>query len=342
MTAMPKYDDESYLDFVEGLRLWALLKLNPLAAEALEGALPDQSARDSSDVTIENLQKIADPIPLIGFRNRILSSTQGMNWNRILDSYSTRRTALENELTEAESKGPGTMKWDPDFSYPRYYTVVEYHRQPGGYHHDPLGGYVYHYGTKVFHGGNNDRDEAKEARIWELPLPEDGVVNRFLDLACSIGAGTVAAKNRWPEAEVVGIDAAGPLLRYAHLRATKLNSEVHFKQMLTEDLKFDDNTMDLVYMSTILHEVPVPEGRKSITEAHRVMRNGGVLVIHDMMQAGTPLNAWADYDRHFDSAYNNEPYAYKFVHSDLDSFLTSLFSKVERTLGRLTTWVCTK
>jgi ubiquinone/menaquinone biosynthesis C-methylase UbiE len=201
---------------------------------------------------------------------------------------------------------------------------------------------VYHYGTKVFHGGNNDRDEAKEARIWELPLPADGIVNNFLDLACSIGAGTVTAKRRWPTATVIGIDAAGPLLRYAHMRASKLNAEVQFIQALAEDLPFDDDTFDLIYMSTLLHELPVDVGHDAITEAHRVLREGGVLVIHDMMQADRPVDPWADYDRHFDSAFNNEPYAYKFVHSDLDSFLSSRFANVKRTLGRLTTWVCTK
>ncbi|HEX7405575.1 MAG TPA: hypothetical protein VF307_06595 [Candidatus Nanopelagicaceae bacterium] len=122
-----------------------------------------------------------------------------MSWNRILESYSTKREELEGELTTSESPGSSMLNWDPDFHYPRYYTLVEYHRQPGGYRHDDLGGYVYHDGTKVFHGGNNDRDEAMEARICELPLPQDRIVNNLLDLACSIEAGTVTVKRQWPE-----------------------------------------------------------------------------------------------------------------------------------------------
>jgi ubiquinone/menaquinone biosynthesis C-methylase UbiE len=84
-------------------------------------------------------------------------------------------------------------------------------------------------------------------------------MNKFLDIACAIGSGTVAAKLRWPKAEVYGIELAGPLVRYAHMRATRLNSEVHFSQQLAEKLDFADNTFDLIYMSTLLHEMPLDE-----------------------------------------------------------------------------------
>lgn len=342
MAAMSSYDDESYLDFIEGLRMFALRSMNPASARALKSEIAAGKIK-SENPDIAETRSVADPIPVIGIRNRMLRSTQGLNWGRILDSYGKNRNALEQELTEAEKDGPGTLKWDPNFVYPDYFTAVPYHRQPGSYHEDPLGGHVYHYGTKVFHGGSNDKDEAKIERISLLPLPKDGVVKNFLDVACAIGSGTVAAKLRWPDAEVHGIELAAPLVRYAHMRATRLNSKVHFSQQKAEDLKFADNTFDLIYMSTLLHEMPVAEGRKAIQEAKRVLRPGGVLVIHDMVQATKPLDIWSDYDRYFDHRFNNEPYAYKYVHSDLDSFLREEFDQIEnQTHGKTSTWNCTK
>ncbi len=342
MAAMSSYDDESYLDFIEGLRMFALKSMNPSSARALKEEITAGKFNSENPSIIET-RAIADPIPVIGIRNRMLHSTQGLNWNRVLESYGKSRIALEQELTDAEKDGPGTLQWDPNFVYPEYFTVIPYHRQPGSYHSDPLSGHIYHYGTKVFHGGSNDKDEAKIERIVSLPEPIDGKVTKFLDIACAIGSGTVAAKERWPEAEVYGIELAGPLVRYAHMRATRMKSEVHFSQQLAEKLNFADNTFDLIYMSTLLHEMPIPEGRTAVKEAKRVLRPGGILVINDMVQATRPLNIWSDYDRYFDHMFNNEPYAYNYVHSDLDAFLNEEFASVESSIhGKTSTWTCTK
>ena len=174
-------------------------------------------------------------------------------------------------------------------------------------------------------------------------MPADGVMNKFLDVACAIGSGTVAAKLRWPSAEIHGVEIAGPLVRYAHMRATRLNSDVHFSQQLAEKLDFADNTFDLIYMSTLLHEMPVAEGRIAVQEAKRVLRPGGILVINDMLQATKPLNIWSDYDRYFDHRFNNEPYAYNFVHSTLDTFLAEEFASVKNVIqGKTSTWECVK
>ena len=342
MAAMSSYDDESYLDFIEGLRMFALRSMNPSSARALNSEI-DAGKIKSENPKIDEIRSVADPIPVIGIRNRMLHSTQGQNWAGVVDSYGKSRAALEQELTDAEKDGPGTLRWDPNFVYPDYFTAIPYHRQPGSYHADPLSGHVYHYGTKVFHGGSNDKDEAKIERISMLPMPADGVMNKFLDVACAIGSGTVAAKLRWPNAEIHGIEIAGPLVRYAHMRATRLKSEVHFSQQLAEKLDFADNTFDLIYMSTLLHEMPLPEGRTAVKEAKRVLRPGGILVINDMVQATKPLNIWSDYDRYFDHRFNNEPYAYNYVHSDLDSFLNEEFGSVKNVVqGKTSTWECVK
>jgi SAM-dependent methyltransferase len=334
MTAMPRFDDESYLDLVEGLRAMALRELTPRAATALRAESVGRS------VALSDLRDRARTIPAVGTRNRVLHSSQGMNWTRVLASYERRRPELLAALDEAETRGPGRLVLDPEWTYPDYYASVHYHRQPGGYHDDPLAGYVYHYGTKVFHTGKNDRDEAKIERIWELPEPADGVVARTLDVACSIGAGTVAFKERWLGAEVWGIDASAPLLRYAHARAVGLGVDVNFGQQLAEDLRFDDASIDVVYMSTLLHEMPVEEGRRAVREARRVLRPEGVLVLHDMPPAATPPDPWIDFNRDFDTRFNGEPYSYDFIHSGLDALLAEQFSQVSAVPGHTMTWTC--
>lgn len=333
MTALPEYDDESYLDFIEGLRRYALIAMNPIAAEAVR-------ERSTPGASIESIREAADPIPVVSLRNRILRSTQDMNWARVLDAYEPMRPDLEAELASAQTRGPGRLELVEGWQYPDYYNTVHYHRQPGGYHEEPLAGYVYHYGTKVFHLGTNDKDEAKIARSMETPAPADGKVERVLDIACSIGAMTVAFKERWPQAEVWGVDAAAPLLRYAHLRATRLGSDVIFSQQLAEDLKLPDASVDVAYLGTLLHEVPNEVGVRAVHEARRVVRPGGVLVVHDMKQASVPADPWEDYDRDFDCRFNGEPYAFRFTHAGFGSLLEELFSSVTMSAGRTVTWVC--
>ena len=337
MTALPSYDDESYLDFVEGLRGFALRKVTPVAATQVR----QEAERRGSPQEIKELRALADPIPVVAARNRLLRSTQGMNWERVLQSYDTRRQELETELARHQDMGPARLELDPDFTYPEYYDSVHYHRQPGGYHDDPLAGYIYHYGTKVFHIGGNDHDESKIANAAATSQPADGRVTRVLDVACAIGSTTVAFKDRWPDAQVWGVEASAPLLRYAHARAVRLGAEVNFSQRLAEDLRFPDEYFDLVYMSTLLHEMPVEEGRQALREAHRVLRPGGVLEVRDMQPASSPIDPWADYSRDFDSRFNTEPYAYPFVHSGVSAFLEELFVSVDITPGHMTTWRCT-
>lgn len=337
MTALPAYDDESYLDFVEGLRGFALRKVTPVAASRVR----KEAERRGSPQGIEELRALSDPLPVVAARNRLLRSTQGMNWERVLESYETRREELEAELARYEDQGPARLELDPDFVYPEYYDSVHYHRQPGGYHADALAGYIYHYGTKVFHIGGNDHDESKIANAAAVAEPADGRVARVLDVACAIGSTTVAFKDRWPEAEVWGVEASAPLLRYAHARAVRLGAEVTFSQRLAEDLRLPDAHFDVVYMSTLLHEMPVEEGRRALREAHRVLRPGGVLEIRDMQQASSPIDPWADYSRDFDSRFNTEPYAYPFVHSNVSAFLEGLFTEVDITPGHMTIWRCT-
>lgn len=335
MTALPAFDDESYLDFIEGLRRFALMSINPVAAAAVRAR-----SVAAKPATIEEIRRMADPLPVVGLRNRILRSTQDMNWDRVLAGYEPLRPALEALLTDAERQGPGRLELADGWQYPEYYRSVHYHRQPGGYHEDPLAGYVYHYGTKVFHLGANDRDETKIGRAMETPAPADGRVGRVLDIACSIGAMTVAFKQRWPQAEVWGVDAAAPLLRYGHARAVRLGIDVIFAQQLAEQLAFADESVDVVYLGTLLHEVPRAVGVRIVREARRVVRSGGVVVVHDMRQASDPVDAWEEYDRDFDCRFNGEPYAYHFVHAGFGALLAELFSSVATSADRTVTWVC--
>lgn len=333
MAAMPTLDDESYLDFVEGLRKYTIRQMNPVLAERTRQTV-------APGTPIDEICDAVNAIPLATTRNTLLESTQAMNWRTVEAAYEPFRDDFEQYLAESASAGPGRLDLDPDFEMPDYYRSVEYHCQPNSYDRDPLGGYVYHYGTKVFHLGTNDHDEVKIARANELPEPADGQIRVVVDLGCSIGQTTCGMAQRWPDAEVWGIDVAEPLLRYGHARAARADVPVVFSQQDARHLRFDDASVDVVYMGTLLHEMPLDAGRAALREARRILRPGGVFVLHDMLQPTDPVDPWAAYDRDFDTRRNGEPYAYDFVHSDVDSDVRELFDVVDHVSTRTTTWTC--
>ncbi|TDT18334.1 methyltransferase family protein [Ilumatobacter fluminis] len=337
MTAMPSLDDESYLDFVEGLRKFTLRQLNPRAATALRAAVGDRPIATDRQSRAQ-LADLAERIPVVAARDSLLRTTQGMNWRRVTEAYEPYRDEL---IADIDGPDDGRLILDPDFVTPDYYDEVEFHRQPGSYHGDELGGHVYHYGTKVFHLGANDLDEAKIARADEVPEPEDGHVARVLDIGCSIGQVTCGFADRWPDAEVWGVDLAAPLLRYGHARARRLGADVTFAQVDARTLdRFEDESFDVVYMGTLLHEMPLDDGRRALAAARRVLRPGGVFVLHDMLQPSDPPDAWAVYDRGFDTDHNREPYAFDFVYSNVDADVRELYPSVESASTRTTTWIC--
>ena len=133
----------------------------------------------------------------------------------------------------AAVRHPERIHIDPDFVVPEY-TRKEIHCQPGGYTDDPIGGAVFHYGTKVFYEGANDQDELHIELAEKATPPADGKVARILDIGCSIGQATTVLADLYPNAEVWGLDVGAPMIRYAHMRAVERDKHVHFTQRLAE------------------------------------------------------------------------------------------------------------
>jgi SAM-dependent methyltransferase len=338
----PRLDDESYQAFVEGLRTLSGATLSGPAAAALAksmGASPGPGPR----VPRAALRAAGDRVPLIATRNRILRTSQAMMWRNLQESFAGNAASLLAELDEYEARGPGSVEWDPAFEAPAY-TQAEFHTQPGGYQRDPLAGFAYHYGTKVFFTGMNDQDEIHEEAVRAAVIPADGNVGRVLDLACSVGQGTTALKTRFARAEVVGIDVAAPLLRYAHRRAVQRGIEVQFRQRLAERTGFPDAHFDLVHSLILFHETPFEKTREIVREMHRILRPGGTFNVFDF-PSGMPLPPSLQYFLDIDSQWNGEPWSLEFVHGDFRGALEDAGFEVRPgppAARYLSSWLCTR
>lgn len=313
----PSLETESYLGFMESLRNHVIRGMFPGVAADAEAARA--RAATAAGPALRAFVREADAVPRIATWKRLMRSQQQQTWSRLQDAFTSDALALESALDEAERARPGKLHHEPAFAVPKY-ASLDIHLQPGGYVGDPLAGYLFHHGTQVFYQGDNDQDALHREYANLLRVPEDGRVQRVLDVGCSIGQGTTALKQRFPQAEVTGLDVGLPLLRYANKRAHDLGVDVQFVQALAEDTGLPDAAFDAVLCYILFHEVPSRLFAPILTELFRVLRPGGTLTIVDApnsqsFPAGNSL--WLQ----FDSQFNCEPYAPAFVACDLGALL---------------------
>lgn len=310
MPAATTLDDESNLDFSEGVYSFLRRVVDPISAGPAEAVL-DAAASSGG---IESYRAVFDGLPHVKVRNRLHRSTQEMMWRRIMDTYDPQRVAMENALKDAAAGASGCLELDETLEIPEYFADAEFHIQPGSYDGDSLSGLWYHYGTKIVFLGENDNDEVHHSAVAAAPVPENP--QRIVDLGCSIGQSSTALKERFPQAQVTGIDIAAPMLQYAHWRAAELDSEVVFSQQLVEATNFDAESVDAVFAFLLFHELPQDLHATVVAEAHRILAPDGRLIVIDNSAGETSMRPYREYTSDFSRRFNGEAFAYDFNTSD--------------------------
>jgi ubiquinone/menaquinone biosynthesis C-methylase UbiE len=319
---LPTLDLESKHDFTAGFRTWHR-KFNGVANTRIEKILQDNGLDPKGEYTMEEVLKLIEHDPVVGASGRTWISNQQVTWKVLQDHFHENADAYLAEMEAADNAGPGTLELNPGIE-PKY-TKHEIHIQPGGYVGDEFAGHMYHYGTNSFYIGaigDNEQDQIHIGTANRLPLPEDGKVKRILDMGCGTGQLTVALKERFPDAEVWGIDIGGPMVRYAHMRARDLGVDVNFAQRNVEDTKFEDGYFDIVTSYIINHELTQDASRNMIAEAHRVTRKGGYFYPIDFRSGGEKGRAYGQYRRWWDHRWNTEVWSREFHTLDFEGELT--------------------
>src|SRR4051812_20547934 len=114
------------------------------------------------------------------------------------------------------------------------------------------------------------------------------------DRVLEVGVGTGINASLYPEACVVtGIDLSEPMLEKARERVIRKGlTNIRLLAMDAADLKFPDNSFDIVYAPYVISVVPDPVG--VVREMRRVCRPGGRLVILNHFRGTNRLGAWLD------------------------------------------------
>jgi len=114
------------------------------------------------------------------------------------------------------------------------------------------------------------------------------------DRVLEVGVGTGINAGLYPrDCSVTGIDLSAPMLEKARERiARKGIRNVRLLEMDAADLKFADDSFDIVYAPYLISVVPDPV--TVVREMHRVCRPGGRIIVLNHFRSANPLLAWIE------------------------------------------------
>ena len=317
---LPTLNLESYDEFSTSTRMWINSKLTKAAEERALAIMKTNGYGPDDEVPLETAVEMLTSDPVIAFRNHSWQRLQMHMWTELQREFYDNYDAYMSEMEATDKSGPGVLELNPGIE-PEY-TKHEIHMQPGGYTGDPFAGHIYHYGTNNFYNGRNYQDQRQTSQANALPIPADGKVRRVLDAGCSCGQQVVALKKRFPDAEVWGVDIGGPMVRYSHMRAVDLGSDVNFRHALAEETGFPDGYFDIVTSLILHHEVTEDATYKIIQEAERVLRPGGVYYPVDFYtnpnRKAQDGRAWRRIRDWMTYRWNHERWLYEYQRADFE------------------------
>ena len=233
---------------------------------------------------------------------------------------------LNRKAAELNDEKP-TLKLNPDLQIPRYISGVDHHCMPGSYHTELVEGDVsaaanYDTGLFVTTGGQlgafTDGGGVAVAEYVKKNHP-DFAPKRILDVGCGLGHNVLPIAAAFPEAEVIAVDVAAPMLRYGHARAQSMGiTNVTFLQANAEDLGFEDESFDWIQTTMFLHETSTPAMSRLMSEFYRMLKPGGLMFHVEQPQYTPDMDLYEQFIRDWDAFNNNEPF-WSQMH-DIDVF----------------------
>jgi ubiquinone/menaquinone biosynthesis C-methylase UbiE len=129
-----------------------------------------------------------------------------------------------------------------------------------------------------------------QSHVWELVLAhlDWNGEGQALDIGCGNGALTIKLAQKYPKAQVIGIDYWGKRWEYSkntcetNAEIEGVNERVTFQKASAVSLPFDDGHFDAVVSNFVFHEVSdAKDKREVVREALRVVRKGGAFAFQD-------------------------------------------------------------
>jgi ubiquinone/menaquinone biosynthesis C-methylase UbiE len=140
---------------------------------------------------------------------------------------------------------------------------------------------------------------------------------RGVDVGCGTGRLLAAVHEAWPGMRLSGLDLSAPYLGEAR-RLVGKTARVKLIEGAAEKLPFEDRSLDLVFSSFLMHELPQDVRLEVLREMARVVKPDGLIVIVDSLQKGDHP-AWDGLLDLFPH-YFHEPYYAEYANGSLTAW----------------------
>ncbi len=339
----PNANERARQGFVGALKGYT----NMIVQSELEAQIDQDIIGTQPDKTLTrpDIEDDCKNLPLYAFWSNLTYHSQDMLFDSVAETVARTKPQQEKIAKALQSSDTvrGSLELDPDLNVSPPISLVEIHRQPGGYvtKHDETdlsAARVYSGTIEIYRNAKamGDGSLAGSDAIGQFTAATvksyfpDFLPDRILDLGCGTGEQTVAFKRAFPSAEVHGLDAAGPLVRYAHAWSENEQLELHFRQANAQSTGYESESFDLIVSHILFHETSRQIMPKIFKEALRLLKPGGVFLNLDVpyQPAVTPLprqvtNNWQVIN-------NGEPFWTGFSESNLPKLLAKAGFETEK------------
>lgn len=108
----------------------------------------------------------------------------------------------------------------------------------------------------------------------------------ILELGCGSGNLTSRLLSRYPDAEIIGVDASGEMIQASRNRFHESNN-LRFQQTTFQSLKFANDSFDLVVSSISIHHLQDAEKLQLFQEIESWLLPGGIFTFCDQFAGET-------------------------------------------------------
>ena len=147
---------------------------------------------------------------------------------------------------------------------------------------------LFHFPAPAFIGHLLDSNYRRALQSPEKLIQRSGIKEgmQVLDLGCGSGAFTTfVARSVDPKGQVYALDIQPKMLEQLRQKLSKPENQdiknVELIESSAYDLPFENNSLDVVYMVTVLQEIP--DKNKALGEIRRVLKSGGILAVTELL-----------------------------------------------------------
>ncbi|MFW6295674.1 MAG: class I SAM-dependent methyltransferase [Halothece sp.] len=239
-----------------------------------------------------------------------MAARQDTLWEQFLKPIVTTlidQKELKEIYENTDWEGESDRFRNPNLSYPEYYVSQNFHGIENGYlnpsasvSYDPITQYAL---------------PPNETWVRQEGIDTiQGQPQRILDLGCGTGSTTILLKQKFPNAEVIGLDLSPYMLIMSDRKAKAAGLQIQWQQGNAEETGFPNDSFDVVTASLLLHETPSSVAKNILQECFRLLKPGGQVMILDGHQQKLRHTEWL-------TNIFEEPYIHEYAAGSVDAWM---------------------